>query len=361
MVTSQTGLQQPVLSRYPEPGHDGTVLTLSNFIQLLQLEEKYFSEDQKDVGRTITRLRKIFYDKFGWDTSLIRGAARIEGRYDTQMGPCGNLSELPFLTMKTLKRQPESGQSLCRRVTYKPTDRVYPEKAGQVPNIYADDHADVLLPDGYHCDIGHVLAGMDALQYPDIVTPLEDPWRAFYKLGPYASSNADVVTWLGDMATSAASFLFHYIKHDLPPTEEVMQSHINTNASASDMSGNIDSYIMHELYKRNEFKNLPVSQMLTIYYNGRIPDVQPKDRFKIFAGYLNLGELKNDVFANEDKFIEQYLLELRATVSFMIFHFVGNPSERYRLCWDVWRGNYSNIIIVEELLIIFLNAIKENY
>ena len=76
-------LTQPILSNTPYPPHG--VLSLSQFLDLLREEEDYYHGEQTNTKLMITRLRKIFYDKGGWNTQLIRKAAAIEWRYDDKI------------------------------------------------------------------------------------------------------------------------------------------------------------------------------------------------------------------------------------------------------------------------------------
>ena len=48
-----------------------------------------------------------------------------------------------------------------RQVVVKPGDWMN-SNVGTVPVIYSNDNQENVLPDGLYCDLGHVLAGMDA-------------------------------------------------------------------------------------------------------------------------------------------------------------------------------------------------------
>lgn len=81
-------ITQPILTTTPEPGHAAAdVLTLQQFINLLREEEDYWSGEQQNTKLMITRLRKIFYDQWGWNDELIRGAADVECRYEVDVVP----------------------------------------------------------------------------------------------------------------------------------------------------------------------------------------------------------------------------------------------------------------------------------
>jgi hypothetical protein len=75
-------LVQPIVAYAPEPGHKPEdVLTVQQLIDLLREEEDYWAGEQTNTKLMITRLRKIFYDEWGWNSELIRGATDIEQRY----------------------------------------------------------------------------------------------------------------------------------------------------------------------------------------------------------------------------------------------------------------------------------------
>jgi hypothetical protein len=73
-------LYQPILASTPVHVPNDRMST-ATFIALLCKEEDYYSGEQEDTCLMITRLRKIFYDQWGWNTELIEGAAAIEMRY----------------------------------------------------------------------------------------------------------------------------------------------------------------------------------------------------------------------------------------------------------------------------------------
>jgi hypothetical protein len=165
-----TKLYQPILGTTPEPGHsESDVLTLAEFLDLLREEEDYFQGEQNNTKLMITRLRKIFYDQWGWNSELIRGAAKIEGRYVVKIMDSQN-----ELYSKKIRRYKQGEyQPKYRLVTYRNNDKVYGDsRVGQVPFIYQNDHQEVRLPDNNMCDIAHILAGLDAFNYFEPVSPL---------------------------------------------------------------------------------------------------------------------------------------------------------------------------------------------
>ena len=368
---NQNELVQPILSTKPEYGHcPEHVLCLSEFLVLLKEEEDYFEGDQENTKLMITRLRKIFYAKWGWDTMLIRKAASIEGRYKVDIIDCPSNNGIDCLPnnaeherrIKKLKRYVNNTYApKCRAVTYRADDRIYNDsRAGQVPEIYKLDHADVRLPEGYHCDLGHVLAGLDALNNPQLVSPLPNFLLFLYRYFPYANSNADVVTWLGDIATSAADFVFAYLKNGCKPLDIPTEQHfINMNASASDMLGNIDSYAIHYFYKSQMFKSKRVSEILQEYYSDDITGVTFRSqRYKLFTRHVGLGHWDGIKFSNEEQWLKYYEDQLRSTISFMIYHFTSEPLKRFYLPYKVWKKKYENVIKARLLLNTFLKPLK---
>ncbi|NJO92688.1 MAG: hypothetical protein HC831_29765 [Chloroflexia bacterium] len=81
---------QPIFSRTPEPSHKKSVFNFDRFIELLEEEEAYYRGEEYNTKLMITRLRKIFYDSWGWSSQVIRRAAKIPGRYHCEMVRCGD-------------------------------------------------------------------------------------------------------------------------------------------------------------------------------------------------------------------------------------------------------------------------------
>lgn len=229
-------LIQPILSNAPNPLHD--VLTLSRFLKLLREEEDYYPGEQNNTKLMITRLRKIFYDKEGWNTQLIRKAAGIEGRYEVSIEDSPEKCNDPISEFRKVRRYKDNEpRPKYRSVHYKADDKVHPELAGKTPVIYQCNHQEVRLPDGYICDLGHVLVGLDALNRPQVVSPLPDRLFFLHKLFPYVHSNVDVGTWLGDIASSAEDFLWTFLKYQRPLTIQEEQHFIDVDAPGGGYAG----------------------------------------------------------------------------------------------------------------------------
>lgn len=377
-------LIQPILSSKPEIGHDpNKVLTFEQFIRLLKKEEDYFEEDKFNTRVMITRLRKIFYDGRGWNSQLIKKAAFISGRYKVKTTDCPKTAKEEERILRkpdkeeyrTLSKTDKDGYRIlseirryqkneyrpkCRLVTYRNNDRVYGNRrAGQIPLIYICDHQDVSLREGYHCDIGHVFAGLDALNNFQKVSPIPD-WLFFLRrFFPCADSNADVTTWLGDIATSAAAFVFHFLRNGEPPDEKDEQKYINTCASASDMLGNIDAFVIHNCYNTNVNQGKPVSKILEDYYGNENNETGfRKKRFSIFCKAVGLKNWNGFQFSNEEEWMGYYGDQLRNTTAFMAFS-TSSLKQRLKLPHMIWKKRFEEIIKVRILLEIFLVELKK--
>lgn len=162
-MTAMEGLVQNIETRI----HPATSLTLSEFLELLQQEENFFANEPAGGAQMLTHLRKIFYGTAGWDNELIRGGANISCRYLVRV-----VSTVEQHS-STKHRKHSSGGTLHQRVEVivREGDWMNPN-AGTEPAIYDDNHQEVILPSGLICDLGHVLAGMDAISYPAPVAPL---------------------------------------------------------------------------------------------------------------------------------------------------------------------------------------------
>ena len=57
---------------------------IDRFIELVESEEsRYPASEQTNTRLMLTRLRKIFYGKQGWDEHLISGASHVARPYQT--------------------------------------------------------------------------------------------------------------------------------------------------------------------------------------------------------------------------------------------------------------------------------------
>lgn len=352
---------QPVLSRKPEPGHaEKDVLSAQEFIRLLKEEEDYFPGEQTHLPLMITRLRKIFYDKWGWNKELIRRAAPIECRYE--------------VTITNTPPRDSSGQSHIRRkphyknndevdkyrvVTYRRNDRVYGDtRAGQVPLIYQKDHQEVLLPDGSYCDLAHVLAGLDAYNNFQIVSPLPAWLEFLHKLVPHCDSNMDLVTWLGDIATSSEAFVFDYLRHNNRPlSPEAEQHYININAPGSDMLGNIDSYAIARSYDLSGSSGRRLTEILEEFYISPARAFFAQKRYALFGDAVGL-KWDGHRFTNEEEWLRRYRPQLRDATTFMIYSLTDENAKSILLPLEIWLGKYSDVVKADIMLRLFLKTLK---
>ena len=352
-------LTQPILSNTPYPPHD--VLSLSQFLDLLREEEDYYPGEQTNTKLMITRLRKIFYDKGGWNTQLIRKAAAIEWRYDDKIvdspEKCAH-SIMEFSKVRRYKNNKAASKYRC--VQYKKNDRVHPELAGKMPEIYKTHHQEVCLPDSHICNIGHVLVTLDALNHPQVVSPLPDSLFFLHKLFPHVGSNVDLGTWLGDIASSAEDFLWTFFSEKRPPTMQEEQNHINLDAPGSDMLGNIDGYVIGDCYDIKSTSGKRVTDILNEYYNGSPGKKQAgKLRFQIFCKLIGLGEFDGQNFSNETEWLRLYKKQLRNATAFTTFSNTEETLKKIYFPIKIWTEKYENILKFEMLLQLFLKALKK--
>jgi hypothetical protein len=350
---NQTNLYQPIFVQTPEYKHD--VFTLQKFVEFLREEEAYYQDEPHSLPLMITRLRKIFYDQWGWNSELIRGAADIPMRYEVRV-----VAE-PSLNSRPVDHFPNQAgaQAKHRVVVYTDHDKIYgASRAGQTPILYQDDHQEILLPEGNYCDIAHVLAGLDAYIHPQIVTPLP-PFLSFLTpLFPHVTHNIDVVTWLGEIASSAGDFLFAYFAQGKQPLSEAQeQTIINSRAGGSDMLGDIDAFVIAKSYDMTEQSKWQVSTILLDYYS---PANQFRaNRISIFCEAVGLKGWNGSSFNNENKWIKYYTKQLRDNTTFQVFSLTTEKITDIILPIRIWCGGYSDILKLELLLTLFLDELKK--
>jgi len=349
-------LVQPILSAVPEPGHDAkATLPISEFLALLREEEDYFSGEQHRTKLMISRLRKIFYDQWGWNSQLIRDAADVEMRYLTQI-----VDDPTTHSREIVRYQAYAYQPKHRVVTYRPDDRVYGNtRVGQTPFIYQNDHQEVLLEEGWYCDIAHILAGLDARNHLEPVSPLPNFLMFMKNLFPHVDSNMDIVTWLGDIASSSGDFLFDYLREGKKRlTTEQEQAHINVDAPGSDMLGDIEPYVIGAFYDVSATENGPrVTDVLADYFSPG--NLYRKQRAALFCQQVGLKNWDGERFSNEKDWLIYYKKQLRDNITFQVFSLTN---EKLRSVWlpiVIWFGAYKGVLKYELLLEIFLKAMKE--
>jgi hypothetical protein len=348
------GLFQPILSLDPEPGHaKENIIQLPEFIKLLEEEEDYWTGEQQNTRLMITRLRKIFYDQWGWNKELIRGAADVECRYQVTIVDEQPVHGKPLRRVKNQTEVPK-----FRKVTYRDNDRIYGNtRSGQTPFIYQNDHQEVLMPDGTYCDQAHILAGLDAYNHPQIVSPFPAFLSFLDKLGPHVDSNIDIVTWLGDIASSSGDFLFAYLKQGKKPlTQDREQQIINIDAPGSDMLGNIDAYVLSAQYEAGAAHGMRYTQILNHYYCGEGKKYRDR-RCSIFADRVGLKGWNGSTYANEAAWLRFYTRQLRDNTSFQAFSLTDEKLDSIWLSMAIWFNGYHDVLKLEYLLKIFLKSL----
>ncbi|MCB0648075.1 MAG: hypothetical protein KDC49_15505 [Saprospiraceae bacterium] len=344
---------QRVYANHPEPNHElKNVLTVEQFIDLLVEEEDYFPGEQHNTKLMISRLRKIFYDQWGWNTELIKGATHIEGRYDVIIVEDGTEHTKEIKRYKQFNYAPKH-----RSVVYKKNDRVYGDtRAGQPTFIYSYDHQEVVLPDGNYCDIAHILAGLDACNHPQVVTPLPGFLSFMYKLFPYVGFNMDMATWLGDVGSASGDFLFYYLLNSKTADINMQQYYIDVNNPGSDLLGNIDTYVIRDSYEVGSENGERFTDILKDYY--LTDNAFRKKRVTIFCKSVGLGEYADGKFSNEANWTRYYSKQLLNETSFQVFSVTDEKIHSIWLPLAVWFGFYQKQLKTKPLLINFIEALK---
>jgi hypothetical protein len=274
---------QPIVEKAP-----ASAISIRDFIALIEVEErKYPPEEQTNTKLMITRLRKIFYDREGWDNYLIEGAKDIESPYTTEHQEKERFTlEIPFLFNDfDVVRQEHNVK----------------DSQGNTPDIASNQ--EISLEDGSYIDLGHVFAGLDALNYPQSV---QAPGLSSIGI----DDNVDAVTWVGDLGSVLAEIQFQWIRNDKQISSKERQAIINEYASPQDMLGNIDAYVIDQQFDIDETSGgRKVSEILREYYlNGSTDQGTPSRdrRYSIFAQAVGLNNWDGTNFSNESEWIDSY-------------------------------------------------------
>lgn len=259
---------------------------LDAFLRVIRAEEDRLARRERlDTKLMITRLRKLFYGGHGWDEYLIPGAAEVTPLYPFEMAdPVRREFEVPG---------PNVLDFVDRR----------PRLDGAPPQLVRPgDLQEVRMHDGELVDVGHVLAGLDAINHPGPVAPL----------GLYAMArNVDAVTWGGDLGSVLAEVLFQGARRERALTDAELQEQIDLCAPPQDMLGNVDAYAIGAAYDISHGAGCAVSDILLDYYGGSpTAGTARSRRFTTFALEVGLGRLEGDAFAAEPAWLNRYEREI---------------------------------------------------
>jgi hypothetical protein len=268
-----------------------TATDFSTFISVIQAEEaKVPPAEQTDTKLMITRLRKLFYGTEGWDSYLIPGAASDQPLY-------------PVREVETGRREFEAPGPNVIEFVDKRTELV------GAPAVLAHPESiqEVRMPNGDFVDVGHVLAGLDALNHPhDASGPL---WM--YEM----SGNVNAVTWAGDLGSVLAEVVFQRAKLGLPLTDSQVQAQVDELAPVQDLLGDVDAYAIGRSFAIGSGAGKKVSDILLEYYGApgtasATGEHARSQRFTTFAGELGLGPLTGGSFTNEAAWLDRYEVEV---------------------------------------------------
>ncbi|NJO92689.1 MAG: hypothetical protein HC831_29770 [Chloroflexia bacterium] len=177
-------------------------------------------------------------------------------------------------------------------------------------------------------------------------------------LFPYVKSNLDFATWLGDVASASGDFLLDELCNK-KLTQKEEQDIIDKDSPGSDMVGNIDAYVIKELFNTKSNNGLKVTEILKAYFEDLmlIKDYQAR-QILIFCENIGLKNWNGSHFANEKKWSKVYKRQLRSATIFYVFGEVG----KFRgvlLAIKIWFRLYEKALKLEYLLQIFLDELKK--
>lgn len=298
---------------------------LNWFINQLKIEESKLSSSTGNFKVLLSKIRKIFYNTGGWD-AIIPAAAGIKNENYITI-------EYPYAGFPKQWPNPDFNAAVKRL-------KDFPGKANFVPPasfsftdmgskpLDVNQQSPSIFCGGDPCqkylnqevkfgvwgcgsgevmiDMGHVLTGLDALYHEETFWPPLGP----VKLPVFTnSSNVGVATWVGDLGSVLAEFV--YLSHKksaesggltTTPTLIEIQQAIDKLASGADMIGNIDAYGIYGIQVPQD--NL-VSSWVENYYNIQIA-VSPTKRFRFFAERIGLI-WDGSGFSNLESLLPRYI------------------------------------------------------
>lgn len=298
-ITAITAIaQRPHFSFYSSQKTESQ-LKIDSFLILLRNEEMNFPlEEQLDIKKMTTRIRKIYYGSPNYDKYLIKGVSDIPSPYQSD-----------DIILNTSKREFNNAIGLNIKVS----DTIFAprDSNGAVPKLRINlfNTQEVQITDNQTVDIGHVLCGIDAAFHPHAITPPKVLGINLTRIK--IDSNQGAVTWIGDLGSIVAEVYFAQksLKRKLNCEEE--QKIWNEYSSAADNLGNIDSYILCQLFKENQTGFL--SKRLNDFYNA--PNSQVNNRYLFFVKAIGL-EWDGKQFLNRKKMVKYYTDQVNDAAAF---------------------------------------------
>lgn len=327
-------LYQPMQGTAPSSSR-----AIKDYIILVENEEAQYSNSNRDTRLMLTRFRKIYYDSDGWNNVLIKNTANISGRYGHRVEPDGAPYTISLGTLGSFDNLK------VVKVKYIAVD-----SNGVIPDIFKQQ--EIKLADGSYLDIGHVFAGLDAFNHPDSV----DSFGLFK-----VDSNVDDATWVGDLGSTLAETFLRQFKLGGSISESQRQEEINKNAPAQDMLGNVDAYVIKQLFDIVQGKK--VSEILREYYLGeyypslsQAPAAARKFRFSKFAQGIGLIlQSRNPViFSNEAAWLTKYEGQVGNAAGQYLYVNTENWNARIQTTIGITQNPYSRT-----LLNLFLVTLKQ--
>ena len=291
---------------------------------------KYFREEENkienlgelDSSEKLTLLRKIYYDSPSFDKFLIKTSKKsnVKTRSTKQVIRENYIRSVP------------TGSGL--RFHLDDLISVPSDESGTISVLRKDPvwSQEIALDSNSVIDIGHVLCGMDAANYPSSVR-FPFPLR-FIKI----DSNADAITWIGDLGSVVSEYYYHQKVQGAKLSDDQLQLLIDEYASAADNLGNVHSKILSE--RRTQMKEkLPYSDLIENFYleQDYPSDSLRKSSFLYFAKAIGL-EWNGTAFKNVEVMKRKYSKE------------VGNAAAMYLAVAARRKGNLNLLIAFPSIL-----------
>lgn len=285
------------------------IIDIDDYVKKIEQVENENPEIMHNTKLMITKLRKVFYNSFGWNDELIRGTEGIK----------------PFNSIP--------------------------------PELDVKTHI-IKLSNGYIYDIAHVFAILDASNYPGYFTPLPNSLMFLHKLFPTVDSRVMAAGWLGDMSALTGQFLFAYKAKKRELTQDEKQVIINEHQPCDKMLANIDAMIILNKYNLSTNNGQKFSEILNDYYGDLgMRQKLHSDSYLLFAEYIGLKNWNGEAFENETQWLNYYTSQLKTATAFYLFFFKRKLRVIF-LSLLVWLGFYKKETGTKEIMMSFLEGLK---
>lgn len=212
---AEADVVQPLVQQAP-----AGVPEVGDLVEALRdVEARYFRLCRRNTRLMVTALRKLFYSGVGWNVLLVPGTWKVPVPYRTAATLEEVVVEVPDFPHFVYLREKDEKRAV--------------DLFGK--EIPAGRMQEVRLSDGTSCDVGHVLAGLDARLHRGVVGI-----PGLFQI----RDNLGACTWIGDLGSVLAEVCIQAIQRGAGLDVDAINQILSNCNPACDMAGNADAHLV---------------------------------------------------------------------------------------------------------------------